>query len=341
MGPTGDSYRILQIHPTRRCNLRCMHCYSSSGPEERAELDLTLLRKAVTDASNEGYTVVGISGGEPLLYKPLRQLLQHARECGMITTVTSNGMLLDERRLETLQGAVDLLAISLDGVPASHNRNRASERAFETMASRLEGVRSSGIPFGFIFTLTLHNLHELDWVANFALDQGARLLQVHPLEEVGRAKQFLAGARPDEVESAYAHLEALRIQASAGDRLRVQLDLLDCDLLQSTPGRIFADKESPDPAKSPLSDLVAPLVIEADGTVVPIQHGFSRGYALGNLQEASLGELAVRWRRANYRSFRALCLRVFEEITAPAQLPFINWYDVISRRSRSRTGAPT
>src|SRR5215208_1447118 len=168
MGPTGDSYRILQIHPTRRCNLRCMHCYSSSGPEERAELDLTLLREAVTDASNEGYTVAGISGGEPLLYKPLSQLLQHARERGMITTVTSNGMLLDERRLQALHGVVDLLAISLDGVPASHNRNRASERAFETMASRLEGVRNSEIPFGFIFTLTLHNLHELDWVANFA-----------------------------------------------------------------------------------------------------------------------------------------------------------------------------
>jgi MoaA/NifB/PqqE/SkfB family radical SAM enzyme len=253
----------------------------------------------------------------------------------MITTITSNGMLLDERRLEMLQGVVDLLAISLDGVPASHNKNRASERAFETMASRLEGVRRSGIPFGFIFTLTLHNLHELNWVAGFALDQGARLLQIHPLEEVGRAKRLLAGASPDEVEAAYAHLEALRIQASAGDKLRVQLDLLDRDLIRSTPGRIYANGELSDPVKSPLSDLVAPLVIEADGTVVPIQHGFARSYALGNLKEASLGELGARWRRAGYRSFRDLCLRVFEEITTPAQLPFVNWYDVISRRSQS------
>jgi Fe-coproporphyrin III synthase len=341
MGPTGDSYRVLQIHPTRRCNLRCIHCYSSSGPEEREEINVALLRDALADASEEGYTVAGISGGEPLLYKPLRELLQHARECGMITTVTSNGMLLNERRLETLEGVVDLLAISLDGVPASHNRNRASERAFGTMAARLEGVRRSGIPFGFIFTLTLHNLHELDWVAKFALEQGAQLLQIHPLEEVGRAKQFLSGARPDAIESAYAHLEALRIQASVGDQLRVQLDLLDRNLLRSTPGRVFAGKEPPDPARSPLSDLVSPLVIEADGTVVPIQHGFARGYALGNLQEAPLGELAMRWRREQYGAFRDLCLRVFEEVTAPAELPFINWYDAIARRSQSTTGAPT
>ena len=37
MGPTGKS-RIVQIHPTRRCNLRCLHCYSSSGPEVKGEL---------------------------------------------------------------------------------------------------------------------------------------------------------------------------------------------------------------------------------------------------------------------------------------------------------------
>jgi MoaA/NifB/PqqE/SkfB family radical SAM enzyme len=73
----------------------------------------------------------------------------------------------------------------------------ADPRAFSTMAARLEGVRRSGIPFGFIFTLTQFNLHELEWVAGFALQQGARLLQIHPLEEAGRAAERLAGARPD------------------------------------------------------------------------------------------------------------------------------------------------
>src|SRR5688572_4355450 len=121
MGPTGKS-RILQIHPTRRCNLRCLHCYSSSGPEEKSRLDAQLLRRALTDASLEGYTVASFSGGEPLMYQPLREVLIHAHEAGMLTTVTSNGMLLDESHLDRLRGAADLLAISLDGVPASHNR---------------------------------------------------------------------------------------------------------------------------------------------------------------------------------------------------------------------------
>jgi MoaA/NifB/PqqE/SkfB family radical SAM enzyme len=331
MGLTGDATRVLQIHPTRRCNLRCLHCYSSSGPGERDELDLELLRGALTDARAEGYTVVGVSGGEPLLYRPLRELLGHARRNGMLTTVTTNGILLDERRIEMLRGAVDLLAISLDGTPASHNRMRASERAFGAMADRLEGVRKSGVPFGFIFTLTRHNVHELDWVARFALEQGARLLQIHPLEEVGRAGRALLGARPDEIECAYAYLEALRIQAMAGDRLFVQLDLLDRDALRAHPSRVLAGEAAVAERIPALSEIVSPLIIEADGVVVPIQHGFGRQYALGSLRQAPLRELAANWRRDRYGAFRHLSRRVFEEVTVPTDLPFVNWYEAITR----------
>ena len=244
MAPTGNHYRILQIHLTRRCNLRCLHCYSSSSPEERDELGVALLLQAITDASREGYTNVSFSGGEPVLYKSLLELLEQAHRCKMRTAVVSNGMLLDERRLEKLSGAIDILAISLDGMPASHNRMRATERAFETMMARLEDIRESGIPFGFIFTLTKRNFRELDWVANFALEQRAKLLQIHPLEEVGRAQQYLAGVKPNESIRAYTYLKAMRLQKALGDRLYIQIDLVHQDFLRSNPGSFFADEFS-------------------------------------------------------------------------------------------------
>lgn len=335
MAPTGNCNRILQIHPTRRCNLRCLHCYSSSGPQERDELSVALLLKAITDASAQGYTVVSFSGGEPLLYKPLLELLEHAHRCQMLTTVASNGMLLDEQSLEKLCSTVDLLAISLDGMPASHNRMRASPQAFETMAARLEGVRQSGIPFGFIFTLTHHNFRELDWVANFALEQGARLLQIHPLQEVGRARQRLVGGRPNSSHSAYAYLKAMRLQKAVGDRLHVQIDLAHQDFLRSNPSSVFAGMSLTDEIQCPFADILSPLIIEADGTVVPIQHGLAREYALGNLREASLRELTTHWRRERYPSFLELCRRVFEEVTTPADFPITDWYDAIARQAEN------
>ncbi len=80
------------------------------------------------------------------------------------------------------------------------------------MAKNLEYLRQVKISFGFIFTLTLFNLDELAWVAQFAREQGARLLQVHPLEEEGRAGSELHGAAPDELEIAHAFIEVARLQ---------------------------------------------------------------------------------------------------------------------------------
>ena len=160
MGPAGE-FKALQIHPTRFCNLTCLHCYSSSGPDQREALAAPLVADAITQAGAEGYNDIAFSGGEPILYGDLRLLLEHAKSLGMATSLTSNGILLKGERLARLEGVTDLLAISLDGVPESHNRMRNAPLAFERMRANLDGVRKTGIPFGFIFTLTQHNLHEL------------------------------------------------------------------------------------------------------------------------------------------------------------------------------------
>jgi MoaA/NifB/PqqE/SkfB family radical SAM enzyme len=326
------SHRILQVHPTRRCNLRCLHCYSASGPEERGELPLPLLQDALSDAAREGYTVVSLSGGEPLLYSDLAPLLDHAHACGLRNTLTTNGMLLDERCLESLKGRVDLMAISLDGLPSSHDRLRASPRAFATMARRLDGVRRSGVRFGFVFTLTQTNLHELGWVAEFALEQGAALLQIHPLEEMGRAREALPGERPDEWETNVAFLEYLRLFERVGKRMPVQLDLAHREVLRGAPERAHADALPEDWRELKLAELVSPLIIEADGTVAPIQHGFPRRFTLGNLHAQPLQSLARHWREDGYLAFHEHCLRAFTRATSnPEDLPAFNWYELVTQ----------
>ena len=216
MGPTGAALRILQLHVSRRCNLACSHCYSSSGPGHVDELPVEHWLAVIEDAAAASYNVVGFSGGEPLMFSPLRELLLHARAFGMLTTVTTNGMLLDQKHITALQGAAGLVAISLDGKPAAHNRMRGHPRAFQIMARRLPALRKAGIPFGFIFTLTQFNLDELLWAAEFAIEQGARLLQIHPLELVGRAHETLGTAVPDETELSYAVLAVARLKELLG-----------------------------------------------------------------------------------------------------------------------------
>ncbi|HLO88025.1 MAG TPA: radical SAM protein [Nostocaceae cyanobacterium] len=327
MAPTGDLNRIIQIHPSRRCNLHCLHCYSSSSPEERDQLSVTLLLQAITEAGQQGYSVAGFSGGEPLLYQYLPELLKQARQCQMQTSVTTNGILLDEKHLEKLSGIVDLIAISLDGMPATHNKIRSSPQAFEKMSSRLEGLRQSGIPFGFICTLTKQNFRELDWVANFALEQGAKLLQIHVLAEVGHASQNLVGFRPSTEILSFVYLKAIRLREALGNQITIHVDLIHQESLRAYPEAFFV-------GESAISELISPLIIEPDGTVVPIQHGFARHYAFGNLQEASLTEMFNRWYKERYPSFLELCQRVYEDLIAPAELPIVDWYEALIQQAK-------
>jgi MoaA/NifB/PqqE/SkfB family radical SAM enzyme len=328
---TGTCQPIIQIHPTRRCNLRCLHCYSLSGPQERDLLTYETLEEVLTDAQAEGYRVASFSGGEPILYQQLGQLLRHVKELGMGTTVTSNGMLLTSARLRMLSDCTDVLAISLDGVRESHNRMRDCDQAFDRMRFNLDGVRKSGIDFGFIFTLTLYNVNEAEWAAQFAVEQGAKLFQIHPLEEIGRAATVLTGSRPDEVESTYAVFEAERIRQKYGNRLFVQLDIFHRDLVRQHPERFYAEMDWKQPAN--LAEAVSPIVVEADGTVVPLGYGFGRHYALGKLVDGRLRDLAQQWMATGYSQFRELCRHVYVEACKPSQLPFLNWYELIGLQS--------
>jgi Fe-coproporphyrin III synthase len=338
-GPTGSDIRVVQVHPSLRCNLRCLHCYSESSPQEARELSLALLKDAISDTRLEGYNVLGVSGGEPLLYSSLVELLAHARSLGMITSLTSNGMLLSQQRIAELRDVVNLIAISLDGIAESHNRMRGAPRAFEIMLRCLEPLRNAGIPFGFIFTLTLYNLDELEFVAQFAAEQSAALLQVHPLEEVGRAKAQLHNRAPDDLELAYAFLEVARLQQLYADRLQIQFDVVDRTVVRQAPERIFAHAPLAvdQAAQQPLSELVSPLIIENSGHVVPIQYGFSHAYAIGDLKQGRLRQHAADWKASRYPDFSRLCRSVFDDLmqSSREETPFTNWYGWITQSSHT------
>jgi len=102
------------------------------------------------------------------------------------------------------------------------------------------------------------------------------------------------------------------------------------------PSRVFA-ADSPVGDFVPFAHLVSPLIIEADGTTVPLQYGFARQYSLGNINEARLFTLASQWRQKQYPAFHRLCQRVFRQLTKPKRVAMLNWYEQISTAASRHT----
>jgi MoaA/NifB/PqqE/SkfB family radical SAM enzyme len=340
-GPTSD-YRVVQIHPLLRCNLRCLHCYSTSSPDQRSALSLEQLCSALDFLRMEGFNAVGVSGGEPLLYAELPALLRHIRKLGMIATVTTNAMLVDEPCAAMLRENASIVAVSVDGPPESHNRLRAHPKAFERMTEGVGRLKKVGVPFGFIFTLTLHNLHELSWIAEFAAGQGAALLQIHPLEEVGRATGMLSGCAPDALELARAFVEVARLQKQYQDTLTLQYDVADLEVLRAAPERGYAIEscaacDATASAAVPLADQIAPIIVEADGAIVPLQYNFSRAYQIGDITSPGWPEQIHRWKTVGFQPFLELCRGVYGDLLQPglAEYPFANWYSAVLQASHA------
>jgi MoaA/NifB/PqqE/SkfB family radical SAM enzyme len=331
--PTGIA-PVLQVHPTRRCNIACAHCYSRSGPTAREELPPELLSGCLEDAFALGYRQLAVSGGEPLLYPPLPELLARARALGMVTTVTSNGMLLTPSRWEPLAPLVDVLAISIDGTPDEHDTIRGRRGAFARTVGNLETVRSAGTAFGFIFTLTQHNLGSLELVVRLAEREGARSVQVHPLTLSGRAAATMPGSRPDGIELEATLFEASLLARELG--VVVHVDAISVE-------QLLAYRESLVPVR-PVRRLtaVAPvLVVDAGGAVIPLTHDVSPSLQLGTLGEDRLTTLADRWLRDERGDVLAdACEQTWFELAHETTPRAVYWYDEVAARTLAPVAVP-
>jgi MoaA/NifB/PqqE/SkfB family radical SAM enzyme len=268
------------------------------------------------------------------MYKPIATLLSAARDCGMITTITSNGMLLTRECWQSLAPLVDVLAISIDGRPAEHDLIRRREGAFARTVANLETIRASGASFGFIFTLTQQNVDSLEFIVQLAAEQGAKSVQVHPLTIHGRAATDMPGDRPDGVELVAALVEASRLRAEFG--IGVHVDVLTGQQLIA-----YRDYIVPHQPVTRLVDIAPVLIVEADGSIMPMTHELDPSLRLGSLIESRLEPLANKWLSAGHGEVLAdACERTWAELTRPNPAVAVYWYEEVAARTKSRRSLP-
>ncbi|MBT5551617.1 MAG: radical SAM protein [Nitrospina sp.] len=267
--------KIVQIHPTRHCNLACLHCYSESSPEQTESLNPALVCEFLSDMKKQGYAVASFSGGEPLIYPGLKSVLEHAKNLGLSTSVVSNGILLTKNKLRELDGLIDTLAISVDGTPERHNKIRNSPKAFQRMSNNLRNLAGSNINLGFIHTLSDKSFEDIRWITDFCLEHKASLLQLHPLEKIGWTTDEFGKQVPNNEFCTRFFLFTFLLQQKHGGRIRFQIDLMNSSTLQKHPELVFAQKEFEFKGQT-LGELVNPIILEPSGDVLPMCYGFGR-----------------------------------------------------------------
>ena len=161
---SADKKPVVVWNCTRRCNLRCVHCYSQSNDQPgEGELSTAQGAAMLEDLAAFGVPVVLLSGGEPLLRGDLLELVTCATRLGMRAVVSTNGTLLDEPTAAALVRAkLSYVGVSLDGVGAVNDRFRGQGGAFEAAISGIRIAKRAGLKVGLRFTITRRNADQLD-----------------------------------------------------------------------------------------------------------------------------------------------------------------------------------
>lgn len=192
---------------TRRCNLRCAHCYLGDQAEQRRlrgrECGTAAVKTAMSEWAEAGCLYLLITGGEPLLRTDFAEIYRRARELGLVVSVFTNGTLVTDdvvalfrewppRKVEiSLYGATAATHDAATGVPGSH-------------AQAWVGIRrlhAAGIRVGLKTLLMKSNVAEFDEMERQAKDLGVRFRHdaaIHPCLHGGSRAPLALRVAPEE-----------------------------------------------------------------------------------------------------------------------------------------------
>lgn len=182
--PSPNSHTTLTawLHVTNACNLRCTYCYIQKTNELMdEETGKAAIDAIVRSALIHGFKQIKLkyAGGEATLNFPLiKRLHTYAQACAdandlsLQAVLLSNGVALTPSMLEFIRTQHIRLSISLDGIGATHDRQRIFTEGTGSFKQVMRGIQRAaeyGVQPYLSITVTAQNANALAEVVDFAL----------------------------------------------------------------------------------------------------------------------------------------------------------------------------
>lgn len=158
-----DKKPVIVWNMTRRCNLKCAHCYAqATSTEGKDEISTAQAKEMIADLAAYGAPVMLFSGGEPLVREDLTELASFATEKGMRAVISTNGTLITAQKARELKSVgLSYVGISLDGMEQVHDQFRGVPGSFKKALQGIANCQAEGLKVGLRFTINRRNVAEI------------------------------------------------------------------------------------------------------------------------------------------------------------------------------------
>ena len=188
-----DKKPVVVWNMTKRCNLKCVHCYAQAiAPEGVDDINTDQAKVLIDDLAAYGAPVMLFSGGEPLVRKDLVELASYATNKGMRAVISTNGTLITkEKARELKQVGLSYVGISIDGGEEIHDKFRAVPGAFKKALQGVENCMAEGLKVGLRFTINKRNQGEVPKVFEIVRQLDVPRICFYHLVYSGRGSELI------------------------------------------------------------------------------------------------------------------------------------------------------
>ena len=138
-------FDIVYLELTRACNLKCIHCLNNSGIKQKDELTKEDLLNLIKKFSSLGVQEIRFTGGEPLLFNGIYDLIKFATEEGICTSLGTNGTLITKDVAKKLkESGLKKVVVSIDGNKKTHDKIRGKKN-YQKAMNGLKYLQKNGI----------------------------------------------------------------------------------------------------------------------------------------------------------------------------------------------------
>lgn len=188
-----DKKPVVVWNTTRRCNLKCVHCYAHAKDIPFAnELTTEEGKTLIDDLAGFGVPVLLLSGGEPMVRKDLPELAGYAVEKGMRAVISTNGTLITPEKAKVLKDiGLSYVGVSIDGMEEIHDRFRGVPGAFQAAMNGIRNCQEVGIKVGLRFTINRFNVGEIPAIFDLLEEREIPRICFYHLVYTGRGSELV------------------------------------------------------------------------------------------------------------------------------------------------------
>ena len=180
---------FIWLEVTKKCNLRCIHCYLGDKYENRSLMLKSDWNRVIKQSYDLGCRRLQFIGGEPLLYEDLFDLILEAKKLNFqYIEVYTNATLLNNEKIRFLKDINIKIATSFYSVlPNIHDQITCQEGSFLKTITNIQKMINSGISLRIGLVVTSINEGQLDQTIDFLKnDIGVKNIRIDMVKPIGR-----------------------------------------------------------------------------------------------------------------------------------------------------------